>query len=176
MRFKLFFCVLMLSILFLCCNKEINNNDYSYDIYYQDLTIDDFTYKNDTFFYDIDNDAIMDIAATKHIDSLGNNIYRYSGKIFSIKELMLFTYIKIEPKYSMLDSTDLIVNSNKYLWSDTIKYSGNTWRNIFTPNFGFQVKKNSDLYYGWFYFNTMELQAVGFNRKPNSPIKMGQKN
>lgn len=175
MRFKLITAILVFGLLFTFCKKNDNEPSINHDIYYQYFDIDYSNFENDTFFYDINNDTIFDIIAIKNTDTLVNGNLRCTGQIYGLNDTMLFTYMREHTKPAMLDTFDIIVNSDAYYWLDTIKYTGNVWEGIFTPNFGFQYKKK-DVYYGWFHFDTGGLKEIAFNQIPNSSIRMGQKN
>jgi hypothetical protein len=182
MRQRLFFPVIFLLALAGCHkdSQEISGNE----IIYQEFTIDHSKVTNDTVYYDYNSDLVNDIAVTKQIDTVNGTIH-YSGRIFSMKEDILFTYMQISPEYAMLDTNDIITNSNEFQWMDTIKYAGSipyiagntSWPyGVFTKYFGFQVRRMADtINYGWFHLEFFVFKELGYNFISNSPIRVGQK-
>jgi hypothetical protein len=174
MRIKILLVMLAFSFLTYHCKKDNIDSKIAVDIYYQSFVIDYSKIKNDTSYYDINNDKVADIVAVRHTDTLPNDELRCSGKIYSLKDTMMFTFMRIKPNTAMLDTLDIINNSSNFSWIDTIRYSGNMWQGIFTPNFGFQ-HKNNGINYGWFHFDTGLLSEIAYNKIQNSSIRMKQK-
>jgi hypothetical protein len=173
MRIRLFTSIIIMMLLNTTCDNDNNELKVENDIYYQSFAIDYTKIKNDTFYYDLNNDTTIDIIAIRHTDTIQKNELRCSGKIYSLKDTMLFTFMRIRPTTAMLDTNDIINNSINYSWIDTIKYTGNMWQGIFTPNFGFQIK-NKGLNFGWFHFDTGLLKEIAINRTKNTSIRLGQ--
>jgi len=172
--------VLVFGVLITACKKKETtntNNDPkppANDIYYQTYSITSPTGKTDSMFYDLNNDMVMDIVAVRNTDSLPGVGRQCSGKIYSIKEEIFFTFLRTQPAFRMLDTTDFITNSTDYSWIDTISYISNSWNGIFTPNFGFQ-HKTTVTNFGWFHFDTGRLKESAINKSPNLGILFGQK-
>ncbi len=174
MRRRITLLMLLITFVDISCRKESNISRNEVDIYYQSISNDYSLIKNDTSYYDLNNDNIADLEAIRHTDTLLDKELRCAGKIFSLNDTMKFTYMRIKPITAMLDTLDIIDTSGNLSWTDTLQYVGNRWQGIFTPNFGFQVKKKG-INYGWFHFNTGLLSEIAFNRIQNSPIRMKQK-
>jgi hypothetical protein len=85
----------------------------------------------------------------------------------------------------MLDTNDILINSNEFQWMDTIKYEGSipyivgktSWPyGVFTKYFGFQARTNiNTINYGWFHLEFFVIKELGYNLISNRSIRVGQK-
>ena len=176
-----FYFLTLISFLLLQCKKDSQN--YRYDIIYQSFFVDSSKLNNDTVFYDLDNDNINDIAIMKKIDTIDNKIH-YVSKIFSLKEIILFTYYKIRPSTLLLDTLDIIDSSDKYSWTDVVHYEYETnyingssdWMNgIFADYVGFQIINGDKINYGWFHVYCFLIKEIAYNKTTNLSIRIGQR-
>jgi hypothetical protein len=167
-KYKLLLTLSICIFLFGCKKKKDN------DIIYQTYMVENPQGKTDSMSYDLNNDGEMDLIAIRNTESLSGGGLKSNGKIYGLKEKMLFTFLRTDPEYRMLDTTDLIRNSRNFEWTDTLIYFGDGWQGIFTPNFGYQYRKDG-INFGWFRFSTGRLSESGFNRTTNKGIKIGQK-
>lgn len=183
MIYKRMFFIGFFVLALLGCKKgkqEVTENK----INFQEFTVDHSTITNDPVSYDFNSDFIPDIAVTKHVDTV-DGIIHYSGRIFSLKGKILFTYVQIRPYYSMVDTNDIMTNSTEFQWLDTIRYEGGipyivgntSWPyGVFTKYFGFKVNSGAtDYNYGWFHLEFFVMKELGYNLISNSPIRVGQK-
>lgn len=176
------FIVLVIMVLFGC--KKENNSESLNTITYQEFFIDHSNIDNDTAFYSLNSNSTINIVVTKHIDTLGGSIY-YHGSIYGLQNNILFTYMRIKPDHTPLDTTDLILNSDDFEWMDTIKYAGSmpyfpgntTWPyGVFLKYFGLQVKSNaSNSNLGWFHLEFFVIKEMAYSLTSNRPIRVGQK-
>jgi hypothetical protein len=178
------YCIIGLFVIMLIgCKKESNSEDHN-SIIYKEFIIDHSKINNDTAFYDINSDLKIDIVVTKHIDTLGG-AFHYSGTIYGLQDKTLFTYMQMKPDHAILDTNDIIINSDEFEWMDTIKYAGSipyplgntNWAyGVFLKYFGFQVKKNvSKNNYGWFHLEFFVIKEIGYDPISNRAIRVGQK-
>jgi hypothetical protein len=167
----------------LACTKEKQGEIFN-SIKYQEYFIDHSKINNDTVFYDFNSDFKNEIVVTKKIDTLGGNIH-YSGRIYSINEKIKFTYMQIKPDHALLDTNDIITNSDEFEWLDTIRYEGGipyivgdtSWPyGVFTDYFGFQsIGNDNNKTYGWFHLEFFVIKEIAYNLIPNKAIRVGQK-
>ncbi len=172
--------------LFSNCRKEEDSNLSSTTqstIFYQVFSIDSTDNTTDTIFYDIDGDFNFDFELTKAITISNQTVY-YSGSIKSIVDTTKFTYLKNSPVMDFVEFGDLIFDSANYDWYDQVTYSGSGpyvsgnqhWSShAFTDYFGFQLKRNGNLYFGWFQMKHFQIKEIGFNKTANGSIAVGQK-
>jgi hypothetical protein len=183
MSFRRYCIIGFFVVMLMGCKKENNSVTYN-SIIYKEFVIDHSKINNDTAFYSANSDSLIDIVVTKHIDTLGGTIH-YSGTIYSLQDKILFTYMRVKPDYAILDTNDIIINSDEFEWMDTIKYAGSmpyiqgntSWPyGVFLKYFGFQVKTNaSNNNYGWFHLEFFVIKQMGYNAISNRSIRVGQK-
>jgi hypothetical protein len=183
MRSPGFVILAIISIFLWGCNKD-KQAEIIDSIKYQEFYIDHSKINNDTIFYDFDSDSKIDIVVTKYIDTLGGTIH-YSGRIYSKSGKIKFTYTQIKPDYALLDTNDIITNTDEFEWLDTVKFEGGipyiegnaSWPyGIFTDYFGFQSTTNANnKTYGWFHLEFFVLKEIAYNLTPNKAIRVGQK-
>jgi hypothetical protein len=153
-------------------------------IIYHTFTVSTQTLTNDTVFYDVDDDGVDDITVTKTIDTVGPGI-QYSGKIYSLNPEFRFAYMNMASHNQMVDSGQIVNNSTDFSWIDSPVYGGgisftpgsNNWANgVFWHYFAYCRNKPGTYNLGWFHFNYMVIDELGYNKTPNQSIVVGQKN
>jgi hypothetical protein len=152
-------------------------------IYYQEFSVDTTVYSNDTVFYDVDDDGVLDLAVSRFIE-IENSMAEFSGDFNAINEPMEFCFITYNPLTSMLEPGDEInANANLFEWQPAISYMGTTgvlnedhyWaQGIFTDYFGFKYNSDQGVLFGWLRFKHFELAEMAINTNPNAPILVGQ--
>jgi hypothetical protein len=172
-------------IFVVACEKDepAPHNNTESSIYYQEFSVDTTNYSNDTVFYDVDNDGVIDIQVTRFIEIENSNV-QYGGKFQWVNDSMNFCFMQNNPSTVMIGPGDEINgNSGIFEWEPIILYSGSTgivnenhyWaQGIFTPYFGFKYMTNQGTMYGWFRFKHFELAEMAINTNPNEPILVGQ--
>lgn len=177
-----------LLIIVFACEKDDNENDNNMgetsSIYYQEFSVDTTNFSNDTVFYDVNNDGVIDIEVSRFIE-IENPDVDYEGQFRWVNDPMSFCYMKNTLSTSMIDLGDEINgNSGLFEWRPVVNYSGGTgivsenhyWaHNVFTDYFGFKYNSDQDTQYGWFRFKHFELAEMAINITPNEPILVGQK-
>lgn len=194
-RFSMFCttrCILLtaiaLSLIFLfgkCRKNDEENQDQNVSaIIFHSYNYNPLLINNDTLFYDFDDDGCNDLTVTKQIDTVGSNIH-YSGTIYGLAGNIKFTCMSLNPESYMVDSGTVISNSNNLIWLNRLIYKGSapyfpgssTWaEGAFRPYFGFYVQNGNHLNYGWFHFNYLVIDEIGYNKTANLPVTVGQKN